>query len=122
MIGETLELDSVSKIDEFLGKPMKYRKIANRALETRSDLINTKVKLLGGYTSDVTLDWLFRFSAGFGIKLDIEKSPWGPAYALAASMNHANEDASVLYESHNEDLIFKVTKIEKDIWVEIFNF
>ena len=96
MIGETLELDSVSKIDEFLGKPMKYRKIANRLLETRSDLINTKVKLLGGYTSDVTLDWLFRFSAGFGMKLDIEKSPWGPAYALSASMNHANEDASVL--------------------------
>jgi FkbH-like protein len=92
---EQLQLDSVAKIAEMVKRPFRYRKISNQLI-THHNFTSVKVRLIGGYTSDQLTDWLKIFATGLGINLEVDTSPWGPAYALAPSIDFSTDDSAVI--------------------------
>ena len=95
MFGE-LELDSISNIQEMLQRPFKYKKIARKLESEHPDLPTATVRVIGGYTSNQLMDWLSVFSTGLGVKVELEPSPWGAAYALAPNVNFEVDNTSIL--------------------------
>jgi len=93
---EQLHLDSTFKIGEMVKRPIRYRKIANKLIESHPDLSPIKVRVIGGYTADQMASWLRIFGVGLGINLEVYESPWGAGYSLAPSIDFSTEDATVI--------------------------
>ena len=59
---EQLQLDSAVKIAEMVKRPIRYRKIANKLLDTHPDLTPVRIRVIGGYSGNQFADWLRIFA------------------------------------------------------------
>lgn len=79
------------RLDEISGRARHYSKLAAKAPLA----YKTRLKFLGGYTSDFVSDWAKIFGAHYGIDVEVEPALWGTALQEVAVTDPASSSAAI---------------------------
>lgn len=64
-----------------------------------------RVKIVGGYTSDIIENWIKIFAGYYGVAVEIEGSDWGPAFSIDVSDETINNVQLIVCLNHSRDII-----------------
>ena len=70
-----------------------------------SPLRNARIKIVGGYTSDIIENWIKIFAAYYGVAVEIEGSDWGSAFTIDVSDETIKNIQLIVCLNHSRDII-----------------
>lgn len=83
----------------------KFLKNTSTLSSLESPSRKARVKIVGGYTSDIIQNWIKIFADYYGVAVDIEGSNWGPAFTIDVSDETINNVQLIVCLNHSRDII-----------------